>query len=137
MVKPIFLLSTPAFVYSLPIDLTKTTLPFNEFTTGPFLMSFTSGLRDFIYGTTLNMCATQCAVSGSVEIAAKCTHKCFIENELDSAKTSLRNVRRVLETAQATRPPTNPLLQPAPAPETNSTPVPPAFRLVFQSEWSE
>lgn len=135
MVKPIYLLSTPAFVYSLPIDLTKTTLPYNEFTTGPFLMSFTSGLRDFIYGTTLNMCAIQCAVSSSVEVAAKCTHKCFIKNELDSAKNSLSNVRRVLETSKL--PPTPVPLQPAP--ETNSAPqssllVTPTIRLLFQSE---
>lgn len=104
MVKPIFILTTPAFVYSLPIDLTKTTLPYNEFTTGPFLMSFTSGLRDFIYGTTLNMCATQCASIDSLKSAVKCTRECFIKHELESARISLRNVRKVLEEASYASP---------------------------------
>ena len=108
MVKPIYLLSTPAFVCSLPIDLTKHnynthnefsfSARFGTFDEGtPFVMGLTSRMRDFIFGNTLNTCASQCASQDSFKGAVKCTRDCFIKTELNSAMITIENVRQILK----------------------------------------
>jgi hypothetical protein len=108
MVKPIYLLSTPAFVCSLPIDLTKHNYnSYNEFgysASGegtPFVMGLTSRMRDFIFGNTLNQCAFKCASQDSFKGAVKCTRDCFIKTELNSAMITIENVRQVLKNSAA------------------------------------
>jgi hypothetical protein len=98
IVKPIYLLSTPAFVCSLPIDLTKHNYnSYNEFSNGPFIMGLTSRMRDFIFGNTLNTCASQCSARDSYKDAVKCTRDCFIKTELNSAMITIENVRQILK----------------------------------------